>query len=165
VADPRIRNLREEDYPFLRSVVNDWWAGRQIADLMPRFLFQHFQATGFAAVADGVPPRIVGFLIGFVSPTHPEQAYIHLVGVDPTYRGKGLGRALYYRFFETARGFGCRYVRCITTPTNTVSIEFHRRMGFVVEPGDAVTAAGVAVRSNYSGVGRDRVCFIKDLRA
>jgi len=165
VVDPQIRNLREEDYPYLRSVVNDWWAGRQIADLMPRFLFQHFQTTGFAAVADGAPPQIVGFLIGFVSPTHPEQAYIHLVGIDPSYRGRGLGRALYDRFFETARGFGCRYVRCITTPTNQASIEFHRRMGFKVEPGDAVTAAGIAVRSNYSGIGQDRVCFVKDLRS
>ena len=165
MVDPQIRNLREEDYPYLRSVVNDWWAGRQIADLMPRFLFQHFQTTGFAAVAEGDPPRIVGFLIGFVSPTHPEQAYIHLVGVDPACRGRGLGRALYDRFFETARRSGCRYVRCITTPTNSASIEFHRRMGFEVEPGDAVTTAGVAVRSNYGGAGQDRVCFLKDLRS
>jgi|SRR5208283_2450671 len=160
----QIRNLREEDYSFLSSVVNDWWGGRQIADLMPRFFFQHFQSTGFTAVEEDATHRILGFLVGFVSPTHPEQAYIYLVGVDPAYRGRGLARDLYERFFETARQQGCRYVRGITSPVNTGSIQFHRRMGFEVEAGDASMADGTSIHSNYSGEGQARVCFVKDLK-
>jgi ribosomal protein S18 acetylase RimI-like enzyme len=159
----QIRELREEDYPFLRSVVNDWWGGRQIADLMHRLFFQHFQSTGFTAVEEDATHRIVGFLLGFVSPTHPDQAYIHLVGIDPAYRGRGMGRELYRRFFDTARQQGCRYVRAITSPANTGSVQFHRRMGFEIEVGDASAADGTSVHSNYSGEGQARVCFVKDL--
>ncbi len=163
MTDVLIRNLREEDFSFLRSVVNDWWGGRPIADLMPRYLFQHFQSTAFTAVKDDASHAIVGFLVGFVSETHPEQAYIHLVGVDPTYRGRGLGRELYERFFETVRPRGCRYVRAITSPVNAGSIRFHRHMGFEVEGGDATMPDGTSIHSNYSGDGQARVCFVKDL--
>ena len=134
-----------------------------MADLMPRFLFQHFQSTGFTAVEASPSHRIVGFLVGFISQTHPDQAYIHLVGVDPAHRGRGLGRDLYERFFDTARQRGCRYVRGITSPVNIGSIQFHRRMGFEIEAGDAITANGTSIHSNYSGDGQARVCFVKDL--
>jgi GNAT superfamily N-acetyltransferase len=163
MTNVRLRNLREEDYPFLRSVVNDWWGGRQIADLMPRFFFQHFQTTGLTAVEEDGTHRIVGFLVGFVSPTHTEQAYIHLVGIDPAYRGRGLARNLYERFFEIVRKQGCRYVRGITSPVNIGSIQFHGRMGFEIEVGDATTSDGTPIHSDYSGEGQARVCFVKDL--
>jgi ribosomal protein S18 acetylase RimI-like enzyme len=165
MAKVRIRNLREEDFPYIRSVINEWFGGRQVADLVHRFLFQHFRDTGFVAEEIGKAPKIVGFLVGFVSQTHPEEAYIHLVGVAPSHRGQGLGRGLYERFFEAVGQRGCRHVRSVTAPVNTASIQFHRRMGFVIEPGDATTADGIPVHSKYSGNGEARVCLVKDLRS
>lgn len=58
---------------------------------------------------------------------------------------------------------GCDLVRAGTSPVNRGSIEFHRRMGFVPEPGDA-EVDGVPVASGYDGRGGDRVRFVRSLR-
>lgn len=156
----QIRQLSSGDYPYLISVVDQWWGRRRVADMLPRLFFQHFTDTSFAAERDG---RLTGFLVGFVSQSQRDEAYIHFVGVDPAERGNGLGRLLYEAFFEAARTRGCVLVRSVTSPVNRGSIEFHRRMGFEPEAGDAVVD-GVPVSSNYDGRGGDRVRFLRSLR-
>lgn len=156
------RNLRDEDYPAVIGVMDDWWGGRPVAELLPRLFFQHFQDTSFAVVEAGPPSKLVGFLVGFVSQTHPDEAYIHFVGVHPDFRKEGLARGLYERFFEEVQRRGCRRVRCITSPGNTGSVAFHERMGFAVEPGDT-TEGGTPATSNYDGRGHARVRFVKEL--
>lgn len=54
-----------------------------MADMLPKLFFQHFEETSFAIHESG---HVVAFLIGFVSQTHPEQAYIHFIGVHQDYR-------------------------------------------------------------------------------
>ena len=49
----RIRQLRTADYPFVISVIDQWWGGRQMADKLPRLFFDHFTDTSFAADRDG----------------------------------------------------------------------------------------------------------------
>ena len=71
------RNICEQDYAPAITVIDDWWGGHHMADMLPKLFFQHFQETSFA-VEDN--HQIVAFLIGFVSQTYPEQAYIHFVG-------------------------------------------------------------------------------------
>ena len=53
--------------------------------LLPRLWFQHF--TGTSWIAEDDEGRIVGFLVGFVSPDRPDEAYIHMVGTSPNHRG------------------------------------------------------------------------------
>ena len=52
-----------------------------------KFIFVHFRNTCFAAEQDG---ELVAFLVGFVSQTFPDEAYIHFVGVNPMFRKSGL---------------------------------------------------------------------------
>jgi GNAT superfamily N-acetyltransferase len=78
-----------------------------MADMLPKLFFQHFQDTSFVVEHDD---QIVAFLVGFVSQTYPEQAYIHFVGVHPEYRKNGLAKQLYERFFETVKAKGCTEV-------------------------------------------------------
>jgi hypothetical protein len=59
-----IRHLEPADYDPIIRVLNDWWGGRQMADMLPRLFFVHFHPTSFVAEADG---RVVGFLAGFAS--------------------------------------------------------------------------------------------------
>jgi hypothetical protein len=54
-------------------------------------------------------------------------------------------------------------VRAVTSPVNTGSVAFHRRMGFRLEPGDA-QAGDIPVATGYDGPGQDRVRFVIDLR-
>jgi len=157
----QIRQLSTTDYPFVISVIDQWWGGRQMADLLPRLFFEHFTDTSFAAERDG---KLAGFLAGFISQSRPGEAYIHFVGVDPAVRGSGLGRLLYEAFFAAAAARGSVVVRAVTSPVNRGSVAFHQRMGFQLEPGDA-QVDGIPVSSGYDGRGGDRVRFVRRLRA
>ncbi|MBC8172053.1 MAG: GNAT family N-acetyltransferase [Anaerolineae bacterium] len=156
-----LRQAEPGDYAPIISVINDWWGGRQMADMLPKLFFVHFRDTSFVIECED---ERVAFLIGLQSQTDPDQAYIHFVGVHPDYRKDGLGRSLYERFFEAAKTRGCKVVRCVTSPVNKPSIGFHLRMGFEPEAGNATSDDGVPVHQNYDGRGEDRVLFRYDLK-
>jgi predicted GNAT superfamily acetyltransferase len=103
------------------AVLDEWWGGR------------------------------AGFLVGFLSPSEPEEAYVHFVGVSPSERGSGLGRELYERFFAAARDRGRTRISCVTSPLNGGSLAFHTALGF--EPGPP--------RADYDGPGEDRVVLTR----
>jgi ribosomal protein S18 acetylase RimI-like enzyme len=157
----QMRQVEPSDYAPVISVVNEWWGGRNMADMLPKLFFVHFRQTGFIAECDG---KVVGFLVGFFSQTLDNEAYIHFVGVHPGLRKRGIGEALYERFFEVVKGFGRNVVRCVTSPVNKGSISFHRRMGFLMEPGTK-EIDGVPYTENYDGKNEDRVLFQKTLSA
>ena len=124
----RLRAAQAADYDRVIAVVDDWW-GRPVQHALPRLFLDHFHATSFVAERDG---NLAGFLVGFLSPSLPDAAYIQFVGVDPRARGSGLARLLYERFFALAVADGRRVVRAVTAPVNTASIAFHTAMGFTV---------------------------------
>jgi ribosomal protein S18 acetylase RimI-like enzyme len=144
-----IRNISEDDFYKVINVLNDWWGGRQMTHLLPRLFFEHFQSTSFIVEDDEV---MAAFLIGFISQTHQNVAYIHFVGVNPKHRKNGLARELYKVFFTKVQKLGCHTVRCITSPTNESSISFHQSMGF-----------SMSLRKDYAGLGQDRVLFSKNI--
>ncbi|MGF9905837.1 N-acetyltransferase family protein [Brevibacillus porteri] len=155
----QIRNVQEQDYLKVITVLNDWWAGRQMSDMLPKLFFIHFQSTSFIVEENG---EVIAFLIGFLSQTFPGEAYIHFVGVHPDKRKDGWGRELYHHFFQTVKQKGCDTIRCITSPVNKGSIAFHTKLGFAVEKGDKMVD-GIAVTTNYDGKGNDRVTFVKKI--
>jgi predicted GNAT superfamily acetyltransferase len=132
-----------------------------MAGMLPRLFFEHFADTCFVAERDG---ELVGFLVGFTSQSRPAEAYIHFVGVHPDERDRGLGRQLYECFFAAATARGCELVRAVTAPVNQGSVRFHQRMGFGIEPGDAMID-GVSLTVGYDGAGQDRVRFVRSLVA
>jgi ribosomal protein S18 acetylase RimI-like enzyme len=146
-----IRHANPSDYGRVIGRVNAWWGGRDMAPMLPKLFFLHFEGTSF--VADGEDGQLAAFLIGFLSQSDPTEAYIHFVGIAPEHRGEGLGRALYERFLATARVHGRTTVRCVTSPANEPSVAFHKAMGFEVE----------RVAEDYDGPGEDRVLFVKHL--
>ncbi|GIH14520.1 GNAT family N-acetyltransferase [Rugosimonospora africana] len=149
MTDPILRPARPTDYDPIAAVVDDWW-GRPILAAIPRLFLDHFHDSSLVASHGG---ELVGFLVGFPSPAQPDRAYIHFVGVHPRVRSRGLARAMYERFFQTAREHGRQSVGAITSPGNQASIDFHRRMGFTVDgpvPG-------------YNGPGHDLVVFTRAL--
>lgn len=144
-----MRNLRESDHRAIISVVDEWW-GRPMAHNLPRLFFRYFEDTSFVVEEDG---EISAFLIGFVSQSRRDEAYIHFVGASPGHRGRGAAKSLYEKFFDEARRRGCERVRCITSPVNEGSIAFHRSLGFAVE-----------THSDYDGNGKPKVVFEKGIR-
>lgn len=152
----KIRNLTSTDYVAIISVVNEWWGGREMTGLLPRLFFDHFQDTSFVIEEKGT---LKGFLIGFLSQSKQKEAYIHFVGIEPNCRKKGYGRRLYQTFFNEVRKKNVQFVRCITSPSNFLSIAYHTKMGFLLEEGDK-QVNDIPIHSNYDGE-EDRVLFVK----
>jgi len=147
----KIRHAEPSDYGRVIGVVNTWWSGRQMAPMLPKLFFVHFEGTSF--VAEDEEGELVGFLVGFLSQTHDDEAYVHFVGVDPRRRGSGLGRELYERFFDAVRSEGRGVVRCVTSPVNVDSVAFHESIGFRVD----------RVDENYDGSGEARVLLVRQV--
>jgi predicted GNAT superfamily acetyltransferase len=146
-----IRHVLPADYGRVIQHVNAWWGGREMAPMLPRLFFIHFEST--SSVADREDGTLAGFLIGFLSQADDETAYVHFIGVAPDQRGSGLGRKLYERFFDAARASGRSVVRCVTSPQNADSIAFHEALGFEQE--------GIA--DDYDGAGASRVLLARRL--
>ena len=143
-----IRHAEPADHARVVPVVDDWWGGRAMSDLLPRLFFVHFRDTSFVAEEDRA---LAGFLCGFRSQTYADEAYVHFVGVGPAFRGRGVGRALYERCFDAIAPR--TVVRCVTSPVNEASVAFHTSLGFEVEK----------VAANYDGRGGDRVLLVRRL--
>lgn len=144
-----MRQAMPGDYDAIVTVANDWWA-RDVVPGLPRLFLEHFCSTSLLAETDG---HMVGFLVGFLSPSQPQVAYIHYVAVDPERRVNGVARCLYDRFLAEASAAGCTRVSAITSRANAGSIAFHRRLGFVVSE----------LVANYNGPGRDVVMFTRPI--
>lgn len=158
----RFRRPVEADHRRLVGRIDDWWGGRRLHPLFLRQWFQHF--TGTSWVVEDAAGELVGFLVGFISPDHADCAYIHLVGVNPNQRRRGLGRLLYQHFFEDVAARGVHRVNAVTWPGNRVSVAFHRAMGFSVADGPGTQRLyGTPAYPDYESDGDDRVVLSREL--
>lgn len=69
----RFRAAQPADYDRIVAVMDDWW-GRVVHTGLPRLFLNHFHRTSIIAERDS---DLAGFLVGFLSPSVPDAAYIH----------------------------------------------------------------------------------------
>jgi GNAT superfamily N-acetyltransferase len=161
-SEVRFRRPVEADHAVIVELVDEWWGGRRLRHLLPRLWLQHFSATSW--IAEDADGTLLGFLIGFLSPDRPDEAYAHMISTNPNRRRRGIGRALYDRFFDDAARAGRHTVRAITWPGNRVSVDFHRRVGFLPDDGPGtVSIYGVPAYPDYDGDGEDRAVLVRVL--
>jgi ribosomal protein S18 acetylase RimI-like enzyme len=162
LPEVRLRRPVEADHRAVVTVVDDWWGGRGIHQLLPRLWFQHFTGTSWIAETDD--GRLAGFLVGFVSPDEPTTGYVHMVAANPNLRQRGLGRMLYDAFISDVVARGVRRVRAVTWPGNRVSVGFHTALGFEIDAGRGTQRLyGTPAHPNYDGQDEDRVVFVRDV--
>ncbi|MFH2126146.1 MAG: GNAT family N-acetyltransferase [Pseudomonadota bacterium] len=154
-----IRQAEPTDHGPIVRVIPSWWGGRDLSYAVPRLFLEHFANTSLVMDDDG---RMVGFLVGFMSPSRPEEGYAHFLGVDPAYQGQGIGRRLYERFFELCRQNGRTVVKACTSPVNKASVGFHKKMGFSLAFGDG-ESDGIPFIKDYNRPGDHKVEFVKRL--
>lgn len=155
----QFRRPTEADHGQVVDLVDEWWGGRRMRALLPRLWFRHFSGTSW--IAEDERGQLAGFLVGFISPDHPEVAYAHMIATNPNHRRRGIGRALYEQFFNDALTAGAREVHAITWAGNRVSIDFHRHLGFQPDDGPGTKPIyGVPAHPHYDGDGEDRVLLI-----
>jgi GNAT superfamily N-acetyltransferase len=96
--------------------------------------------------------RMIGFLLGFIAHEPVRTGYVHLVGIHPDFRRRGVGRLLYETFTDTCRAAECGRMKAITTLGNEGSQSFHLALGWDAQDIE-----------DYAGPSRKRIVFTKDL--
>ncbi|NLY93247.1 MAG: GNAT family N-acetyltransferase [Myxococcales bacterium] len=147
-ASLKIRGLYKADFDHLVSVLDRWWGGPAGQHAHPLFFYE-FGEHALVAEMDG---EIVGFLLGFLTCNEPRLGYIHLVGIHPDHRRRGVGKALYERFTAHCVEHGAKRIKTITAVGAEGQLEFHAALGF--------TATEV---EDYAGPSRARIVFTRDL--
>jgi ribosomal protein S18 acetylase RimI-like enzyme len=127
----KLRNPEPTDYERVMQVMVDWWNGRDLRSRVYENLFLHFKQTSF--IVEDENGELMAFLLGYLSQTFINEAYINWIGVHPKHRHKGIARMLYERFFEVARAGGRNRVTCGTALVNQASMKWHKHLGFAVE--------------------------------
>jgi GNAT superfamily N-acetyltransferase len=152
-----VRRITKGDFDRIVEVIDHWWGGPISTFAHPIFFYE----LGEQALVVEQGSEMIGFLLGFLSPgpdTDTEAAAakggrtgnVHLVGIHPDYRRRGVGRLLYDRFTQECREAHCLRMKAITTPGNEGSIRFHLALGWGVQEVD-----------DYAGPGRRRIVFTK----
>ncbi len=49
----KIRLINGADFYNISPLINEWWGGRQMIDMLPKLFFDHFKNTSFIAEANG----------------------------------------------------------------------------------------------------------------
>ena len=155
----KIRNAKPSDHQSIISVIIDWWGGRDLRSSVPKLLLIHFSPTCFVAFKNS---ELCGFLIGFFSQKYSKEGYIHFVGIHPEFRKSGLAKILYQKFYDVCLQDSRNIVRSCTAPINKLSIGFHTKMGFSIEPGPS-EIEGVPITTGYLSDKDQMVLFKKIL--
>jgi GNAT superfamily N-acetyltransferase len=154
-----VRRIAKNDFDRIVEVIDHWWGGPISTFAHPIFFYE----LGKHALVVQQGAELIGFLLGFVAApsdgatdgansNQAQSGYVHLVGIHPDYRRRGVGRLLYDRFTEECRESRCVRMKAITTPGNEVSIRFHLALGWKLQEID-----------DYAGPGRRRIVFTKTL--
>jgi len=146
-VDLSTRPVTKADYDEIVRVIDRWWGGPTSALAHPIFFYE----LGRLARVVEHDGQMVGFLFGFVAPEGP-IGYVHIIGIDPDYRRRGVARLLYSAFEEDCRKEGAARMKAITTLGNEGSVRFHEALGWKISQVE-----------DYAGPGRQRLVFTKDL--
>ena len=107
---------------------------RGTAGLLPR---RHLLPLPFgrrasfeAETTDILVPPIVGFAGMWII---YDEAHITTIGIDPTYRGRGLGELLLIDLYDEALRRGAGWLTLEVRVSNTAAQELYRKYGFTVQ--------------------------------
>ena len=156
----KIRNTFEEDFVNIAELAEECSPMETERNSIYHIFTKFFRSTSF--VAESTSGEIVGFILGFISQENPEEAYIHLLCVDPKKRGKSIGRKMVDAFMDAVALKGCKKVNLITKPINWNSISFYKKLGFLEDKsGETMNVLGTTAIKNYNGMGQHMVVFYR----
>jgi GNAT superfamily N-acetyltransferase len=144
------RRIKKADFDQIVSVIDHWWGGPIGTLAHPIFFYELGQHALIAS--EETEGKMIGFLLGFIAHEPKKTGYVHLVGIHPDFRRRGVGRLLYARFTQECAQAGCDRMKAITTLGNEGSIAFHLAVGWDTQEIE-----------DYAGEGRKRLVFTKNL--
>jgi ribosomal protein S18 acetylase RimI-like enzyme len=123
----QIKVLRHGDEAVLGNVAPEVFDNPINPELTSEFLAdpRHHLAV---AIDDGL---VVGFAsaLHYVHPDKPPQLWINEVGVAPTHRRRGMGKAVLRALFEVGRANRCTVAWVLTHRSNPAAIALYESVG------------------------------------
>ncbi len=160
MEDLKIRSTLEEDFVEIADLAENCSPMETERNSIYHIFTKFFRSTSFAAELPS--GELGGFILGFISQENPEEAYIHLLCVDPKMRGRHIGKKLVEKFTEEAALKECKKIYLITKPVNWNSISFYKKLGFLEDKSrETINILGTNAVKNYNGMGQHMVVFYK----
>jgi ribosomal protein S18 acetylase RimI-like enzyme len=155
-----LRHPTEPDQPRIVGLVDEWFGGRRVRHLVVRAWFRHAGSTSWLAEDGAGQP--IGFLIGYRSQDHPEEAVVHLVAVHPSHRRRGIGRALVGSFLADVSAARVATVTALAWPGEPIAVAFFRALDFRPDDGPgSQNLYGTPAFADYETDGEDRIVFVR----
>src|SRR6476646_7974047 len=102
------RKITKADFDHIVEVIDHWWGGPISTFAHPIFFYElGDRALVVEAAAPDGEKQMIGFLLGFIDHEPVRTGYVHLVGIHPDFRRRGVGRLLYKDFVDSCRAAGC----------------------------------------------------------
>jgi ribosomal protein S18 acetylase RimI-like enzyme len=133
----RIRPVEELDIEEI-AAIDEKIGGRYRPEVWEKRIFYYLRRDpegSFAAVADG---KVVGFMLGEVRSgefgMEEPTGWVEVLGVDPAYQGRAVGRGLAETMLAHFRSLGVRRVRTLVDDGMPQIEGFFRSLGFAPAP-------------------------------
>jgi len=122
-----IKVLQRGDENILMNVAAEVFDNPIDAELTREFLEDHRHHIA-VAIDDGV---VVGFASGvhYIHPDKPPELWINEVGIAPTHRRRGLGKAVLSALFEVGRAQKCTVAWVLTDRSNVAAMALYSSVG------------------------------------
>ncbi|SEN86204.1 diaminobutyrate acetyltransferase [Amphibacillus marinus] len=85
----------------------------------------YFSDTCVVAKLDG---KVVGFITGFIPPKQSDTVFVWQIGVDPNYKGNGIGLSLLNQLVNQVKAQDINYVEATVTPSNQASQALFKKL-------------------------------------
>ena len=157
----KIRNVVEEDFIAISHIAENCSPMTTERNSIYHTFTKFFNNTSL--VVENIEDKSInGFLLGFISQYDSENAYIHLLCLDKSLRGHGIGLSLVDHFISIVSAMGSKKVSLICKTYNQTAIKFYKKIGFISESSDkTVEIDGLHVHEDYDGPGEDKIVFYK----
>jgi ribosomal protein S18 acetylase RimI-like enzyme len=123
-ADFEVRPISEDDKPWIRRVLRQYWASEQIASRGK--ILNGLELPGFAAWSNNEPAGLITYNITDA----PEGRECEIVTHNSLRGLGGIGSILLNAVKQQAKLEGCRRVWLITTNDNCNALRFYQRREF-----------------------------------
>lgn len=161
MANFKIRNVVEEDFLAISNIAEKCSPMTTERNSIYHTFTKFFKNTSLV-LEDIDNKSIKGFLLGFISQDNPQNAYIHLLCLDKSLRGNGIGMSIVDHFISLVYAMGSKKVSLICKPYNQTAIKFYKKIGFNSESSDkTVEIDDLHVYKDYDGPGEDKIVFYK----